>query len=191
MPNWCFTKYVLEGNEQETKALYELMKELEAKEKPAVPNGFGTTWLGCLVKALGGEWESIRCRGTWEYIELENGILNITTDTAWAPCNETFDFICKKFQSLRYYYQAEEPGLELYTTNDADGDFFLDRYLVDIHAPDGEFYHEYFESLTEAYEWIEETFDCSVKSEDDVKSLHKRWDKECDGYCYVHEFVIE
>lgn len=191
MPNWCFTKYALEGNEQETKALYELMKELEAKEKPAVPNGFGTTWLGCLVNALGGVWENIRCRGTWEYIELENGILNIMTETAWAPCNECFDFICKKFQSLRYYYQAEEPGLGLYTTNDADGQFFFDRYLVDIHAPDGECYHEYFETLADAYEWIGDAFGYPVKSKDDVKSLHRQWDKECGGYCYVHEFVIE
>lgn len=27
--------------------------------------------------------------------------------------------------------------------------------------------------------------------QDDVKSLHRRWEKERDSYCYVHEFVIE
>ena len=53
MPNWCSSAYALEGDANEIKSLYELMKGLENMEKPSVENGFGTTWLGCLVDALG------------------------------------------------------------------------------------------------------------------------------------------
>lgn len=53
MPNWCSSAYVIEGDAKEIKSLYELMKRLEDMEKPSVKNGFGTTWLGCLVDALG------------------------------------------------------------------------------------------------------------------------------------------
>ena len=53
MPNWCSTAYVIEGDAQEIKSLYELMKDLQDRKTPAVKNGFGTSWLGCLVDALG------------------------------------------------------------------------------------------------------------------------------------------
>ena len=59
MPNWCSTAYAIEGNATELKKLYELMKDLEKRQKPSVKNGFGTTWLGCLVEALGESWEKI------------------------------------------------------------------------------------------------------------------------------------
>lgn len=53
MPNWCSTAYVIDGDAKEVKQLYELMKGLEERKTPSVENGFGTTWLGCLVDALG------------------------------------------------------------------------------------------------------------------------------------------
>ena len=53
MPNWCFTTYAIEGNAQEVEKLYGIMKELGERKEPSVENGFGTTWLGCLVDALG------------------------------------------------------------------------------------------------------------------------------------------
>ena len=63
MPNWCSTAYVIEGDAQEIKSLYELMKDLQDRKTPAVKNGFGTSWLGCLVDALGKDWDKVSCRG--------------------------------------------------------------------------------------------------------------------------------
>ena len=63
MPNWCSSAYAIEGDANEIKSLYELMKGLENMEKPSVENGFGTTWLGCLVDALGKDWNDVSCRG--------------------------------------------------------------------------------------------------------------------------------
>lgn len=63
MPNWCSTAYVIDGDAKEVKQLYELMKGLEERKTPSVENGFGTTWLGCLVDALGKGLE--RCTLPW------------------------------------------------------------------------------------------------------------------------------
>ena len=53
MPNWCSTAYVIEGDAQEIKSLYELMKRFAGQKNACRENGFGTSWLGCLVDALG------------------------------------------------------------------------------------------------------------------------------------------
>ena len=71
MPNWCSTAYAIEGNAKELKKLYDLMNGLQERKEPSVPNGFGTAWLGCLVDALGENWE--------RYIVVEIGIIcNLT-----------------------------------------------------------------------------------------------------------------
>ena len=121
MPNWCSTAYVIDGDAKEVKQLYELMKGLEERKTPSVENGFGTTWLGCLVDALGKDWNDVRCRGSWNGLEMDGDVLKFSTETAWAPCSETFDLVREAFPNLRYYFQAEEPGMEVYETNDEFG----------------------------------------------------------------------
>ena len=55
MRNWCKSMYVIDGDAKEVRGLYELMKGLQRRKEPFVRNGFGTTWLGCLLNALGHE----------------------------------------------------------------------------------------------------------------------------------------
>lgn len=109
-----------------------------------VENGFGTNWLGCLVEALGGKWENTYCRGSWMSLQCQGNVLRMETETAWAPCIETYDFICEKFPSLTYYYISEEPMMDFYETNDSEGRYFKDRYAVDAHFPDDGYVTEYF-----------------------------------------------
>ena len=92
MQNWCSASYAIEGDAEEVKSLYKLMKRLQEQKEPSVPNGFGKTWLGCLVNALGGDYNKIHCRGDWSNLEMEGNILKFTTETAWSPCDETFSF---------------------------------------------------------------------------------------------------
>ena len=158
MPNWCSTAYAIEGNATELKKLYELMKDLEKRQKPSVQNGFGTTWLGCLVEALGESWEKIYCRGTWDNLKFNGEVLTFNTETAWSPCNEMFDMVCEKYPTLRYFYQSEEPGMCEYWTNDDEGKYFPDRYYVDVCTSEEEYYSEYFQDLESVYDWLEEKY---------------------------------
>ena len=178
MPNWCSTAYVVEGDAQEIKSLYELMKNLEDMEKPSVPNGFGTSWLGCLVDALGADWKNVCCRGEWGRLELEVDVLKFSTETAWASCNEVLDLVCEKFPSLHYYFMAEEPDLEVYETNDSEGVYFPDRYCLKICTLEGEYCSEYFEKLQEVFEWFGDGFERPVKLVHDIEVFDVRWKKE-------------
>lgn len=191
MPNWCCTTYAIEGDVMEVKSLYETMKELQERKEPSVENGFGTTWLGCLVDALGGDWNEVSCRGDWNSLEMIGDTLRFTTETAWAPCNETFDLVCKKFPSLHYYYQTEEPGMAIYATNDSEGKYFPDKYHVELNTPEDEFYSEYFAELSAVFEWLEKISGKEVKSEKEVDELVEQWRKENDqAYCYMNEYKI-
>lgn len=191
MPNWCSTAYVIEGDAKEVKGLYDLMKGLQEREKPSVKNGFGTTWLGCLVDALGSDWNTIQCRGAWNGLEMIDDTLRFTTETAWAPCVETFDLVCEKFPSIRCFYQTEEPGMEMYETNDRDGKYFSDKYLVDMYTPDKEYYHECFSDLPSLYEYLEDIFERSVQSEDDVNAMVEQWQQDSNSaYCNIYQFQI-
>lgn len=118
MPNWCSTAYAIEGDAKEVKKLYKLMTKLQGQKEPSVKNGFGKTWLGCLVDALGGDCNKVHCRGEWSNLEMVGEVLKFTTETAWSPCDETLELVCNAFPTLNIYYQAEEPGIGLYCTND-------------------------------------------------------------------------
>ena len=96
MPNWCSSSYVLVGSADEVKKLYGIMKKLERRKKAFVENGFGITWLGCLVDALGEDWKKVSCRGEWNAVSKRRNTLRFTTETAWGPCNQVFDLICRK-----------------------------------------------------------------------------------------------
>ena len=124
MPNICTTNYVIEGEKKELDALYQTMKELQEMEQPAVENGFGPTWLGCLVKALGKNPDEVECRGVWTDPEQQDGKLLMAFETAWTPCYEVTQLMKAVYPSLRIFYKAEEPGCEVYLKNDAEGKYF-------------------------------------------------------------------
>ena len=167
------------------------MKDLEKRQKPSVQKGFGTTWLGCLVEALGESWEKIYCRGTWDNLKFNGEVLTFNTETAWSPCNEMFDMVCEKYPTLRYFYQSEEPGMCEYWTNDDEGKYFPDRYYVDVCTSEEEYYSEYFQDLESVYDWLEDICEVQVKSRQDVNAIVKQWKEENeDAYCSIHEYQI-
>lgn len=191
MPNWCSTAYAIEGNAKELNNLYELMKKLQEQKEPSVSNGFGTAWLGCLVNALGENWEKVFCRGTWDNLQFDGKVLKFNTETAWAPCNEMFDMVCGKYPTLRYFYQSEEPGMAMYWTNDREGKYFTDRFYVDVCTSEEEYYTEYFADLKDVYDWLEDISDMQVQSMKDVQAVVEQWQKEYDdAYCHIREYQI-
>lgn len=192
MPNWCNTSYVIYGEEKDVKKLYDLMRSLENADAPIVENGFGKTFLGCLVKAIGGDFEKVSCRGEWYGLEMNHDDeFTFDTTTAWAPMNDVFDLVMDKYPSLNYLYMAEEPGIGIYETNDEFGSHFSDRYIVEMNTPKGEYFHEYFENIVSAFGFIEEESGRTIKTEEDVSDLNEEWKKESDeNYCFLYEFEI-
>lgn len=191
MPNWCYTSYTFVGDEEELKGLHDLMKGLEERSEPLVKNDFGKAWLGCLVEALGKKWQDFRCRGDWDNLIFTGDILKFTTETAWSAADEVMTLICEKYPSLGYYYYTEEPGMGIYETNDDCGEYYPERYYVDLCTDDGDCPQEYFTSLDDAIAWIGKMTEQEFKSEDEINAYFDEIQKDNDGaYCYIHEIEI-
>lgn len=113
------------------------------------------------------------------------------TETAWAPCIETYDFICKAFPSLAYYYRSEEPMMAEYLTNDIEGRYFNACYQIDAIMPNGDYVAECFSGLGDALRWVSEKSECCIQSEADVEALNEQWHTgDNEGYCYLHHYRV-
>lgn len=192
MSNTCFTTYkVVSENKKDVTQLFKTIKRLDGRKTPLVKNGWydPKLWLGCLVKALGGDPQKVYCRGTITFYEMEDDVLTLNTETAWAEMAETRLFIESCFPGMKIYYIEEESGCERFYTNDSEGIYFKDRYYLDGFDDS-----EYFETLEEAAKYVKEIvghdveadFDAIDKSLSDYVEEHEEDDPDC--YYSFHEF---
>lgn len=152
MPNYASTSYAFKGaDDKQAKDLYEKIDSLSKMEKPLVENGFGKLWMGCLVNLLGGDWDKVYCRGEIIDYNLADDHVSIERETAWDEMPEFRHFLEQQYPGSKIYYCVEECGNEVYATNDAEGEYFKDRYCLDSY--DG---LEYFETIEEAAKYIGE-----------------------------------
>lgn len=139
MANWADTSYVIV--DKGARELYNIMRDLEQRSEPLHPNGWGNTWLGNLVIALGGDWEQVHCRGEWDEMEWDEEAeeLRFRTESAWAHPHEVMGLVKEKYPDISIFFISEEPGMEIYVTNDIGGQYFAYRYFL---APyDGEWHY--------------------------------------------------
>lgn len=124
MANWCITNLVIEGEKDELEGLFQIMEELQNSDISTFPNGYGSTWLGHLVKQLGESPGIVECGGDWMDLKLCDDTLCFTTDTKWEPCYDVIRLLKQKFLSFRIYYRAVEPCCCIFKKNDAKGKYF-------------------------------------------------------------------
>ena len=194
MSNTCFTTYkVVSENKKDVTKLFKTIKRLDGRKTPLVKNGWydPKLWLGCLVKALGGDPNKVYCRGTITFYEMEDDVLTLNTETAWAEMAETRHFIESCFPGMKIYYIEEESGCEIFNTNDSEGIYFKDRYYLDGFEES-----EYFETLEEAAKYVKEIVghevEATVKAIDKALSDYVEEHEEDDPDCYYsfHEFTV-
>lgn len=156
MPNWCFTNIAMTGQIEKVQFLHDKIKEWTSKDY--MQNGFGNTWLGNIVLGSGiateediDKRDTPRCRGVIVDLEInfldpcvisfyfgatrqQGAVLNIQTETAWNPMIKMWSMINEHYNlGLEITYTAEEPGCELYETNDItiSGTYIIDAYDLD------------------------------------------------------------
>ena len=194
MSNTCFTTYkVVSENKKDVTKLFKTIKRLDGRKTPLVKNGWYNPklWLGCLVKALGGDPQKVYCRGTITFYEMEDDVLTLNTETAWAEMGETRHFIESCFPGMKIYYIEEESGCERFYTNDSEGIYFKDRYHFDGFDDSA-----YFETLEEAAEYVKEIvghdleadFTAIDKALSDYVEEHE--EDNPDVFYSFHEFAI-
>lgn len=131
MPNWCLTSYVISGPKEDIRSLYGKMKRLQDRKESLLPNGFGKTWLGNLVHRLGKNYHTVDCRGDWSELKMKDGEIHFNTETAWSRCDEVEELIQTVYPDLSIWFISEELGCGIFETNDATGDIFPERIIID------------------------------------------------------------
>lgn len=153
MPNWCTTSYAVTGPASQVNALWRRMRKLQEMKEPLAPNGFGPSWLGCLVKSLGKNPNRFGCRGDWHdlklekkqkkgYLNCEGPLLTFDTETAWSRCEQVEQLIQNRYPDLNIFFISEELGCGYFETNDESGEFFPEQVIVDDAYVGMEYYSE-------------------------------------------------
>ena len=134
MPNWCATTITLNcNNKKNAKFIYKNIEKWISSTK--VDNSWGFNWLGNILINSGlydsEDTNFPRCRGCITYLDKYEEQVVIDTETAWVPMLRMWTEVCDKvFTGMvnEIMYTAEEPGCNLYWTNDPA---LLDQWIFD------------------------------------------------------------
>jgi hypothetical protein len=189
MPNWCDTTYKCVGDPKEVRSLYKIIKANDRRKNPRVKNGFGKLWLGCIINALGDDWEKLRCRGEITDYQLDDNVLTIYQNTAWCEQEGFRECIEKKYPSIKVYYQEQEPGCDVFYTNDNSGIYFPDRYFLDSY--DDWYYWQTIEDAAKHISGIVgHEVNPTVKAIDDALEDYQQEHEDEDLFYSFHEFEV-
>lgn len=113
--------------------------------------------------------------------------IRIYAEEAWG-LTDFYRLLEKSFPEIKVYYIVEEPGCDIYATNDSEGKYFSDRYFVDT-CIGGDYQSEYFQTEEDVYEWISQISDC--KNKEDVEAFNEnRRAADSDDFIYIHKFDV-
>ena len=189
MANKSDVVYKCIGDPKEVRSLYKIINANDKRKTSRVKNGFGTLWIGNIIDALGEDWEKLRCRGEIIGYHIENNLLTIYQSTAWCEQEGFRECIEKKFPSIKVYYREEEPGCDVYYTNDADRNYFPERYLLNNNDE-----LLYFNTIEEAAEYVSGIVNQKVEA--NMEAIEKALDnyeeehEDDDVYFSFHEFQV-
>lgn len=138
MPNWCFTNLKIESDNKSViekigKAMEDALSKRYLPDEPY----YLDNWLGNLLCYTGMTVEEvneseIRCRGSVDYLETAGDEIVMDLSTAWSPqlgaVKKFLEHLEVPEDSVHLFYTAEEPGCDIFCTNDPDieGTYTLD-----------------------------------------------------------------
>lgn len=195
MPNWCTTDYAFSGSADNAKGFYNDIKRVINTDRSYVWDGKtfkgDASWLGYIKEELLPELkeEEIPCRGSIEYLDeldiIDNNeaTVKFTTETAWCACYELMEKLAEKYELLLYYY-TEEPGCCIYETNDEEGIFFSQRYLIDSEK----FGSDYYDDFDGVAKTLEEITGCKISCIEDAKPILEKYNE--DSFLTINEITV-
>ena len=155
MANWASTSYRIEGSESDLKKVYDVIDNfVTGKSKPVLEDA-SKEWEGNIVKALGASDEQLKESYLREFIEeyeLDGDVISINAEEAWGA-TDFRHILGNLMPELTIYYIVEEAGCDVFATNDIDGKYFPEQYLVDAYVKDADFY-EYFETKGQMKDFV-------------------------------------
>jgi hypothetical protein len=149
MPNWCNTEYILRGRKKDLKACAQMINKFVWGNYPKEDRKYSIYQL--IDREIGGSLDNQDARNDFQQAEIETGsdgmeYLQTWTTTAWKPAHGPVEKLCEKFK-LSYLYFTEEPGNGIYETNDREGIYFPDRYVIEQYDAEPCYYQTEQEAL--------------------------------------------
>lgn len=209
MANYMLSDYVIEGKKAELDEFEAMLRRLEAmKEKDFLIKdvSWGSKWLGFIINELGQDWNGYNCKGAWYDLERRgDDALAITFESAWTAPEDMLALIAEKWPSFKYYFYREEPGSEVYETNDVEGKYFPRRYYLrgivprdSEEAEDGLLeFDEYLNTEEDALAYMCDKLNHPVKSIDDIEAWNEDLENlaeenadYCDCYIWVNKIDV-
>ena len=186
MANWAYVNYVVRGSQENLKKIYDAITT-------ALSEG-NDDWEGNVLMLLGMPKEDVdkySLRGSINYLDEVDfeagdvGSISFSAEEAWST-TEFCSALCDLFLGIEVFWYCEEPGNEVYETNDDTGEYFPARYVVEEMRNDWPEDYHYPESEKELFNLLSELSDGKVT---DWKSLEKYNENE-DDYFNVHDIIV-
>ena len=118
------------------------------------------------LRAIGvnGDFDDYELRGYIDCCEYDEDqdALKIYMCHAWSPCYDFMDLIRSRFDVTIYYY-AEEFGCDVVETNDFEGEWFPQRYVINSDLLDECIYIEDDKELSEV---LKKEFNVDIPEKD-------------------------
>lgn len=188
MANWASTSYAIEGSKSDLEKVFNAIDGfVKGKMKPVAENA-ANEWEGNVLVALGATKEQVEesyLRGFIEEYELEEKALRINAEEAWGA-TDFRHVLGKLMPDLTIYYIVEEAGYEVFATNDTDGKYYPERYLVDAYVKDTDYY-EYFETEKQMKSFVSSLLEKEDFTEEDIEAWNEEHEDD-DSHINVHEF---
>lgn len=190
MANWASTSYRIEGSKGDLEKVYNVIDEFMSERRKPVEVNASSEWEGNIIRALGATDEQMKnnyLRGFIEEYEMDGDIIRIEAEEAWG----TTDFrqvLAQLMPELTIYYIVEEPGCEVYATNDADGKYFPERFYVDAYV-NGDYQSEYFDTEEQAMTYVANLLGKQEVSKNELENWNECHEED-DNFIYIHEFEI-
>ena len=165
MANWASTSYAIEGSKSDLEKVFNAIDAfVKGKMKPVAENA-ANDWEGNVLVALGATKEQV--------------------EEAWGA-TDFRHVLGKLMPDLTIYYIVEEAGCEVFATNDTDGKYYPERYLVDAYVKDADYY-EFFETEKQMKSFVSSLLEKEDFTEEDIEAWNE--EHEDDGsHINVHEF---
>ena len=207
MPNWCYTNISFNSeNKSDLEKLYNFIEKATSnKSKYTDVSDFGSNWLGnvlleCDLMTLDDvKNNTVPCRrrGSIIYVDITDDQVIVDTETAWVPMMQVWQKVVEKLNldDVDIIYTAEEPGCELYWTNDpvVDGTYMIEFFAENDHERN--IFNRIFESDDDSlYELTKKDIDCytlkAKKLFPDLRSLNDLYKYINDGYFVCNQYQL-
>lgn len=188
MANWASTSYRIEGSKSDLERVFGVIDDFIKGRVASTREDATADWEGNIVKALGAMDEEIDnnyLRGFIQDYELDGDTIRIEAEEAWGA-TDFRHVLGKLMPNLTIYYIVEEAGYEVFATNDTDGKYYPERYLVDAYVKDVDYY-EFFETEKQMKSFVSSLLEKEDFTEEDIEAWNE--EHEDDGsHINVHEF---